>query len=301
MERRRITVPWMRIDELLRSSHEPVFSFEFFPPKSEQGEVNLADALKDLVRLEPAFVSVTYGAGGSSRDTTVRVTGRIARQTSLLPMAHLTCVGHTREELTAILDDYAAAGVRNVLALRGDPKEGPRAPWTPTEGGPSYACELVELARDHGGFSIGVAAFPEGHPSAESPEKDAEVLLDKQRKGAEFAITDMVFRPRDYVRLVERASAIGVDMPIVPGIMPILNLRQIQRMAELSGREVPAAVVARVAAHDGDPAAVRAEGIRIAAEMCEELLAAGAPGLHFYTLNRSRATREIFAALQMTA
>jgi methylenetetrahydrofolate reductase (NADPH) len=218
----------------------------------------------------------------------------------MVPMGHLTCVGHTREELEDILASYAAAGVHNVLALRGDPREGPRAEWTPTEGGFTHACELVSLARGQGGFTIGVAAFPGGHPGAESIERDVEVLLEKQRCGAEFAITDMVFRTDDYFDLVRRATAIGVDIPILPGIMPILNLAQVSRMAELSGREIPTEVRERVEQHVDDPAALRAEGIRIAAELCERLLDGGAPGLHFYTLNRSKATREIFAALRIT-
>ncbi len=288
------------IGELIRSG-ERSFSFEFMPPKDEAGEAQLWKAISELEPYRPTFVSVTYGAGGSSRDTTVRVTGRIARETSMVPMGHLTCVGHTREELVAILDDYAAAGVRNVLALRGDPREGPRAEWTPTEGGFTYASELVELAREHGGFSVGVAAFGAGgHPGAESVERDTQVLLDKQRAGAEFAITDMVFRAVDYTELVDRASARGAHIPILPGIMPILNLGQVARMAELSGREIPAEVLDRIAVHEEDPVALRAEGIAMAAELCEELLDRGAPGLHFYTLNRSKATREIFAALRIT-
>jgi len=289
----------LSIGQLIRDG-ERSFSFEFFPPRDEAGEEQLWQAIRELEPYRPTFVSVTYGAGGSSRDTTVRITGRIARETSMVPMGHLTCVGHTREELAGILADYAAAGVHNVLALRGDPKEGPRAPWTPTEGGLTHACELVDLAREQGLFSIGVAAFPEGHPSADSLQEDAEVLLAKQRAGAEFAITDMVFRASDYAGLVERAGALGVEIPILPGIMPILNLRQVSRMAELSGREVPAELRERIEAHADDPTALRAEGIRIAAELCEDLLALGAPGLHFYTLNRSKATREIFAALRIT-
>jgi len=287
------------IGELIREG-ERSFSFEFFPPKDEAGEEQLWKAISELEPYRPTFVSVTYGAGGSSRDTTLRVTGRIARETSMLPMGHLTCVGHTKDELESILDAFAEEGVRNVLALRGDPAEGPRAEWIPTEGGFEHACELVSLARDHGGFSIGVAAFPGGHPGAESMERDLEVLLEKQRCGAEFAITDMLFRAVDYFELVEKASAIGVEIPIVPGIMPILNLGQVARMAELSGREIPADVRARVEVHRDDPAALRAEGIVMAAQLCEELLDGGAPGLHFYTLNRSKATREIFAALRIT-
>ena len=279
---------------------ERSFSFEFFPPKDEAGEQQLWQAITELEPYQPTFVSVTYGAGGSSRDTTVRITGRIATETSLVPVGHLTCVGHTREELDEILDSYAAAGVGHVLALRGDPQDGPRAEWQPTEGGLTYASELVELAAGRGDFAIGVAAFSLGHPSAESLEADAQVLLDKQRAGAEFAITDMVFAAADYVGLRERSAAIGVEIPILPGIMPILNLRQVSRMAELSGHPVPGSVRARLEPFADDPAALRAEGIAMAAELCEELLAAGAPGLHFYTLNRSKATRDIFSALRIT-
>jgi len=288
-----------RIGDLIRAG-EHSYSFEFFPPKDEAGEAQLWDAIRALEPYRPTFVSVTYGAGGTTRDNTVGITGRIARETSLVPMAHLTCVGHTRDELEATLDAFAVAGVVNVLALRGDPNDGPRAEWTPTAGGFTYAVELVELAAKRGDFSIGVAAFPDGHPAAESLQHDAEVLLAKQQAGAEFAITDMVFRASDYVGLVERAAAIGVDIPILPGIMPILNLRQITRMAELSGKEIPAEVVRRVERYADDPAALRAEGIAMAAELCEDLLAAGAPGLHFYTLNRSKATLEIFGHLNVT-
>jgi methylenetetrahydrofolate reductase (NADPH) len=288
-----------RIADLIRQGQRSL-SFEFMPPKDEAGAEQLWKAISELEPYAPTFVSVTYGAGGTTRDTTVHITGRIARETSLLPMGHLTCVGHTKQELERILDDYAAAGVRNVLALRGDPKDGPRAEWTPTEGGFTHACELVSLAGNHGSFSVGVAAFPGGHPGADSVERDTEVLLEKQRAGAEFAITDMVFRAGDYAELVERSSAAGVDIPIVPGIMPILNLAQVSRMAELSGREIPAEVRARVERYADDPVALRAEGIAMAAELCDELLTGGAPGLHFYTLNRSKATRQIFEALRIT-
>ncbi|WP_122817208.1 methylenetetrahydrofolate reductase [NAD(P)H] [Nocardioides pantholopis] len=276
------------------------FSFEFFPPKDEAGEEQLWRAISALEPYRPTFVSVTYGAGGSSRDTTVRVTSRIARETTMTAMAHLTCVGHTRAELEGILDSYAEAGIHNVMALRGDPADGPRAPWQATQGGLTYASELVELARSRGDFTVGVAAFPEGHPTAASLDHDADVLVAKARAGAQFAVTQMFFRAEDYFGLVERVRARGVDMPVLPGIMPILNLNAIQRQGELIGCDVPADVVARISAHEGDPVALRAEGIAVAAELCEELLAGGAPGLHFYTLNRSKATLEIFAALNMT-
>jgi methylenetetrahydrofolate reductase (NADPH) len=288
-----------RIGDLVRSG-ERSFSFEFFPPRDAAGEEQLWQAIRELEPYRPTFVSVTYGAGGSTRDSTVRVTGRIARETSMTAMAHLTCVGHTREEIEEVLDSYAAAGIGNVMVLRGDPQEGPRAPWTPTEGGLTYANELVELVHGRGQFSIGVAAFPEGHPSAESLDHDADVLGAKARAGAEFAVTQMFFRAEDYFGLVERVRARGVDLPILPGIMPILNLGNIRRQGELIGTDVPAAVIDRIMAHEGDPVAMRSAGIALAAELCEELLDGGAPGLHFYTLNRSKATREIFAALNLT-
>jgi methylenetetrahydrofolate reductase (NADPH) len=275
------------------------FSFEFFPPKDEAGEAQLWQAIRDLEPYRPTFVSVTYGAGGSTRDTTVDITSRIARETSMLPMAHLTCVGHTKEELEEVLTSYADAGVANVMLLRGDPQEGPRADWTPTEGGFTHAVELVELAAGRGQFSIGVAAFPEGHPSAASLEHDAQVLVDKARAGAEFAVTQMFFDADDYFALVERVRAHGAELPIVPGIMPILNLGAITRQGELIGTSVPDWVVQTF---DGltEPAEIRANGIRLATQLCQDLLDGGAPGLHFYTLNRSKATREIFEALRIT-
>jgi methylenetetrahydrofolate reductase (NADPH) len=287
-----------RIGDLVRDGVRS-FSFEFFPPKDAAGEDQLWQAIRELEPYRPTFVSVTYGAGGTTRDTTVAITGRIAAETTLTPMGHLTCVGHTRAELEGILASYTDAGVQNVLALRGDPPGGPGTPWTATSGGFTYADELVTLVRQTGDFSVGVAAFPEGHREAGSLEDDVRVLLGKQRAGAEFAITEMFFRASDYFGLVERGREAGVEIPILPGIMPILNLRQVTRMAELSGREVPSEVVARVGVHEDDPAALRAEGIRVAAELCDTLLAGGAPGLHFYTLNRSKATREIFAALNL--
>ncbi len=282
----------------LLASGERSFSFEFFPPKDDAGSVQLWRSLRELEALQPTFVSVTYGAGGSTRDRTVEITRRIARETSMTPMAHLTCVGHSRAELRSVIGAYADAGIRNVLALRGDPPGGPGAPWRPTPGGLRYASELVALVRSLGDFSVGVAAFPEGHREAATLEADVAVLRSKQEAGAEFAITDMFFRAEDYARLLERAEHAGVRIPVLPGIMPITNLRQIQRMAELSGREVPAEVVARVSRSE-EPVAVRAAGVEVASELCEALLDAGAPGLHFYTLNRSKATREVYANLRL--
>ncbi|MGN0064028.1 MAG: methylenetetrahydrofolate reductase [NAD(P)H] [Nocardioides sp.] len=280
---------------------ERTYSFEFFPPKDETGAAQLWQAITELEPYRPTFVSVTYGAGGGTRDLTVQITERIARETTMVPVAHLTCVGHTSEELNTILDELDVAGVRHVMALRGDPPGGPGSAWTPTEGGFSHASELVRLIKARAGAAtrVGVAAFPEGHVDAESLEQDARVLREKYDEGAEFAITDMVLRASDYVGLLERADAAGAAMPIIPGIMPILGLRSMERMAELSRRELPREVVDRLTPLADDPAALRAEGIQIASELCETLLEAGAPGLHFYTLNRSKATREIWDNLRI--
>jgi methylenetetrahydrofolate reductase (NADPH) len=273
------------------------FSFEFFPPKDAAGEEVLWRSISELEALQPTFVSVTYGAGGSTRDRTIEITGRIARETSMTPMAHLTCVGHTVAELDAILDALASAGVQNVLALRGDPVGGPGTPWTATDGGLSYACDLVEIVRRRGQFAVGVAVFPEGHRDAPDLDHDVRVMRAKYDAGAEFAITEMVLRADDYFGLVERSRIAGIGIPIIPGIMPILNLNSMRKMVELSGREMPDEVLRRIEPLADDPDAVRAEGIRIATELCDDLLAGGAPGLHFYTLNRSRATREIYQSL----
>jgi len=286
------------IGQLLRSGQHS-FSFEFFPPKDQEGEEVLWRSISELEELHPTFVSVTYGAGGGTRDRTVAITRRIAHETSMLPMAHLTCVGHTTDELPAIVDELRAAGIHNVLALRGDPPGGPGTPWQSTPGGLRYASDLVAFLRDRDDLSVGVAAFPEGHRDAASLDGDAHVLKAKYDAGAEFAITEMVLRASDYTGLVRRAAEVGADFPIVPGIMPILGLSSMRTMVRLSGREMPAETLARILPLEDDPAALRAEGIRIATELCEELLDAGAPGLHFYTLNRSKATREIFAALQI--
>jgi methylenetetrahydrofolate reductase (NADPH) len=280
----------------LVTSGDRSFSFEFFPPKDDEGEQRLWQAIRELEALRPTFVSVTYGAGGSTRERTVRITENIASDTTLTPVGHLTCVGHPRSELRQVIGNYADAGVRNVLALRGDPPGGPGTPWTATPGGLTYANELVALTKSLGAFSVGVAAFPEGHREAPTLDEDARVLALKQQAGAEFAITELFFRADDYFGLVDRSLRAGADLPIIPGIMPITNLRQIQRMAELSGRAVPPEVVSRFDGVD-DPAEVRRIGVEIAIELCDRLLGGGAPGLHFYTLNRSRATREIYAAL----
>ncbi len=273
------------------------FSFEFFPPKDDAGERTLWTTIRRLEPLAPTFVSVTYGAGGSTRDRTVRITDRIAAETTLRPVAHLTCVGHDVDELRAVVGQYADAGVRAVLALRGDPRGGLGSPWEPHPGGLDRAVDLVRLVKSLGDFDIGVAAFPEGHPEAADLDADAQVLAAKADAGADFAVTQLFFRPEDYLGLVDRVRARGCDIPVVPGIMPITNLSQVQRFARLSGSAVPHDVVARLSPYADDPVAVRAAGVELATVLCDRLLAEGAPGLHYYTLNRSTATREIHARL----
>jgi methylenetetrahydrofolate reductase (NADPH) len=292
------TPPTRRLDlPALIAAGGRSYSFEFFPPKTEQGEQILWQALAELEPLRPTFVSVTYGAGGSTQERTVRIIAEIAARTSLTPVGHLTCVGHTRDELVDVIEQYRRAGVGHVLALRGDPPEGPGGVWRPTEGGLTHAVELVELLRDHDDWGIGVAAFPEGHPESADLEADAKVLAEKQRAGADFAVTQFFFRASDYFRLIERAGDYGATMPIIPGIMPVTNVRQIQRFAQLSGAEFPADLAERFMAVEDDPDAVRVLGVELATQLCGDLLAGGAPGLHLYTLNRSSATREIYTNL----
>ena len=275
------------------------FSFELFPPKTDEGERALWETVRDLEQLHPTFVSVTYGAGGSTRDRTIRVTERIAAETTLLPVGHLTCVGASREDLDAVIQDYWDAGVKTILALRGDPPGGPGAPWVQHPDGLRHADELVALLRSMDGFSVGVAAFPEKHPESASLDADAEVLARKQDAGAEFAITQLFFRAADYERLVSRAAAHGCTMPILPGIMPVTNVAQIERFAALSGAAFPAELAARLHAVADDAEAVQQVGVEIAAELSRELLDLGAPGLHFYTMNRSTSTREVFESLNL--
>lgn len=273
------------------------YSFEFFPPKDDAGEQTLWEAIRLLERMHPTFVSVTYGAGGSTRERTVRMTGRIARETTLTPMAHLTCVGSSVADLRQVVGEYASAGIRNVLALRGDPPGGPGTPWTPHPQGLNHADELVTLVRSLGSFTVGVAAFPNQHPESSSLDQDADVLVRKADAGAEFAVTQFVFDADSYVRLRDRVVARGRDLPIIPGLMPVTNFAQVRRMAELSGTPLPAAVVARLEAVAADPGAIREVGVQIATELSVRLLAEGAPGLHFYTMNRSPATLEVYANL----
>ncbi len=279
------------------ASGDRTFSVEFFPPKDDAGEAVLWQAIRRLEPLAPTFVSVTYGAGGSTRDRTTRVTAAIAETTTLTPVAHLTCVGASRAELRQVIGAYADAGVRTVMALRGDPPGGPGEPWTAHPEGLDHAEDLVRLIRELGAFTVGVAAFPDGHPESPDLDQDARVLAAKADAGADFAVTQFFFDPAAYFRLRERLDRLGCTIPVIPGIMPVTNIGQVRRFAELSGTPMPDGVLARLDAVREDPAAVRRVGVELATELSAALLDGGAPGLHFYTLNRSTATLDVFAAL----
>ena len=274
------------------------YSFEFFPPKDVEGEERLWAAIEGLKSIAPDFVSVTYGAGGSTRDRSIRIAQEITQRTGISTVAHLTCVGSTRAELLSILQSYKDAGITSILALRGDPTGGPSAPWVPTENGLNHADELVQLAADFGGFSIGVAAFPDGHPASGGDfEKDVDVLIRKEQLGATFATTQFFFEAHRYTQLVEKLEARGSKLTIIPGILPVTNVKLLHRMAELGGTPIPTHIADAFAQVESDPQAVRSLGVEIATSLCQELLAAGAPGLHFYTMNSSTATQDIYRKL----
>ena len=277
----------------------PSLSIELFPPKDEAGEMKLWSAIEHLREIKPDFVSVTYGAGGSTRDRTIRIAEEFTSRTGIATVAHLTCVGSTRAELESILDQYERAGISSILALRGDPVGGPRAPWASHPGGLDHADELVELAAKRGGFTIGVAAFPDGHPSSNGNlEKDINVLIRKEELGASFATTQFFFEPEKYISLVNGLRSRGSQLPIIAGILPITNLKQLNRMAELGGTPIPESVTRRFGGHEEDADAIRKIGVEIASELCQALIQAGAPGLHFYTMNTSTATMEIVKNLE---
>jgi len=275
------------------------YSFEFFPPKDQEGEDRLWGAISALEPIAPDFISVTYGAGGSTRDRTIRITSEITEHTKLPVVAHLTCVGSTRSELIEILGRYKAAGIHNILALRGDPTGGPRAQWTPTVGGLNHADELVLLAAEFGGFTIGVAAFPDGHPASNGDfEKDVQTLLRKEAAGATFATTQFFFEVEKWQSLVDDLDKCGSRLPIIAGILPVTNVSQLNRMSELSGTPIPAKIAKAFDALKDKPEDVRKLGVELATKLCEDLLEAGVPGLHFYTMNTSTATQEIFAQIK---
>ena len=279
--------------------NQMTYSFEFFPPKDVEGEERLWAAMSQLESIAPDFISVTYGAGGSTRDRTIRITSEITARTHIPTVAHLTCVGSTRGELIEILGKYRDAGIKSILALRGDPTGGPRAPWTPTPNGLSHADELVTLAAEFCGFTIGVAAFPDGHPASDGDfSHDIEVLIEKERRGATFATTQFFFEVDKWKSLVDKLAAKGSSLPIIPGILPVTNVKQLNRMAELSGTPIPANISEAFSKVEDNPEDVRKLGVDIATKLCQELLEAGAPGLHFYTMNTSTATREIYSQIK---
>ncbi len=286
----------MKIDRILEEQR-PCFSFEFFPPKTPEGEQNLEHALQELRHDEPQFVSVTYGALGSTRERTIDITKHIKQDLGLEAMAHFTCVGATREELLATLAEIQEAGIENVLALRGDPPEGETV-WTQTEGGLRYSTELAELISAEFPFSVGAACFPEVHPEAESPESDLRFTKAKIDSGASFLITQLFFDNDLYFHFVSRAREAGIDVPIIPGIMPVTNFKQIKRITGLCDATIPPEFERELAARQDDAEALTELGVAYATLQCADLLARGAPGIHFYTLNKSPATRAILAALR---
>jgi methylenetetrahydrofolate reductase (NADPH) len=288
----------MHIDEILDTADEPVFSFEFFPPKTDEGERNLRLALEQLIALEPDFVSVTYGAGGSTRQRTVELTKWIKQDLGIEAMAHLTCVGASSDELGAVLDGIAEAGIENVLALRGGPPRG-QTEWRPHPGGLQYSTELAELISDRYPFSVGAACFPEVHNESPDLGHDIRFLHRKVQSGVSFLITNLFFDNELYFRFVEEAQASGIEIPIIPGIMPITDVKQIKTITGMCGATIPDQLLEQLELRADDPAAVLQIGVAYATLQCAELLARGAPGIHFYTLNRSPATRAILSALKL--
>jgi methylenetetrahydrofolate reductase (NADPH) len=279
----------------------PTISFEFMPPKTAEDERRIWQTIRELEPLRPSFVSVTYGAGGSTRDNTIKVVEQIAQDTTLLPVAHLTAVNHSVGELRSIVGRFADAGIRNILAVRGDPPGDVNGPWIKHPEGVEYASDLVELLAGYGDFCIGVAAFPYKHPRSVSVESDTEYFVRKCRAGADYAITQMFFDADDYLRLRDRVASSGCEVPIIPGIMPVTNMATIGRSEQLSGAPFPAHLEAKFQAVADDPKAVRELGIAQAIALAQRLLDEGAPGLHFITMNYSKAAREVLAEVALPA
>jgi len=288
----------VRIDEIIGGSDGPVFSFEFFPPKTDEGDRNLRATLEDLRAFEPDFVSVTYGAGGTTRGRTVELTHWIKQDLGIEAMAHLSCVGSTREDLQEILDGMQRAGIENVLALRGDAPRG-ETEWRPHPGGLHYSTELASLIVEHYPFSVGAACFPEVHPEAPDLAHDLRFLKQKVDAGASFLITQLFMDNELYFRFVDEARAVGIEVPILPGIMPITDVGQIKTITGMCGASLPPALLEALEWRADDRDAVLQLGVAYATLQCAELLARGAPGIHFYTLNRSPATRAILSALRL--
>ena len=286
----------MRIDELLPIGHRTPISFEFFPPKDDEGFASLYKTIDRLRRLQPAYVSVTYGAGGSTRQKTVELAGRIQSEIGLRSMAHLTCVGHTRDELAGIADQLWDAGIRNVLALRGDPPKG-QTTFTATEGGFAYANELIAFLRERHDFCIGTAGYPEGHIQCLNRTRDLENLKRKVDDGANLIVTQFFFDNAEFYRFRDEAKAMGINVPIIAGIMPIVSVSGVKRMVGLSGARLPNPLLLTIEAVEEDNDAVRQAGTDHALDQCRDLIANGVEGIHFYTLNRSRATVDICEAL----
>jgi len=286
----------VRIAEVLRE-RRPVFSFEFFPPKTDEGRETLHGTLEVLKGDSPDYVSVTYGAGGTTRNHTVEITKSIKRDLGIEAMAHLSCVGEPSERLLELLEEIQSAGIENVLALRGDPPRGESA-WRPHPGGLSYSVELIRLIRERFDFCVGAACFPEIHPDAPDRASDLGYARAKVEAGASFLITQLFFDNELYFDFIEDARAAGVDVPIIPGIMPITNYGQIKRFTEMCGATIPEELEAQLDGRADDPEAVAELGVAYATLQCSDLLARGAPGIHFYTLNRSPATRAILAAVR---
>lgn len=287
----------MRIDQLFKLGL-PTLSFEFFPPKSETGFTQLYQTIDELHPLKPSYVSVTYGAGGSTRQKTVDLVERIQNELTIRSMAHLTCVGHTADEIGSILDTLWNSGIRNVLALRGDPPVG-QSQFTATEGGFANSSELVRYIRARHDFCIGVAGYPEGHPQCLNRTRDLEHLAQKVDNGGNFIITQLFFENADFYRFRDTARSMGINVPIVAGLMPILNVAQTKRFVSMCGAKIPHALLTRLEGLEANPEAVYAAGIEYAVKQCEDLLANGVDGIHFYTLNKSKATVEICRALDI--